>query len=302
MWEKIFNHPLMERIGRVKELLRGEFNFELLYTRVIVGTEFTHDEKNSMKDVIRDSYKDLDQAIQSWLNDRSEINIDRFNSRILMCFTNRIKNKVSFFTLNQDLFIERYLKIGQVKWPGVSIIPSLGSYSTLTDSDFVRLPGQKACEMIENNLHISDGFPYVKLHGSYGWKSSDGSNAMVIGTSKKEDIEKEPLLKYYFHIFENAICEQSQKLLIIGYSFGDPHVNEIIANGVKLHGLRLYIIDPTPPKSFFNNLRSKPYGDQLCSGIERYWSDKLRDIFPLQDRITLLVTIEEDEIREAVFS
>ena len=70
----------------------------------------------------------------------------------------------------------------------------------------------------------------MKLHGSRGWLSHHGSDAMVMGTQKASIIEKEPLLKWYFSLFAEVINRPDTGLLIAGYGFRDEHINLCIVN------------------------------------------------------------------------
>jgi len=64
----------------------------------------------------------------------------------------------------------------------------------------------------------------------------------ILGGNKAENIEKYPILKWYHEEFQRRLCIADSRLMIIGYSFGDPHINEAIAVGVG-RGLKLFIID-----------------------------------------------------------
>ena len=65
---------------------------------------------------------------------------------------------------------------------------------------------------------------------------------MVIGRGKEQLIQKEPLLAWYFKIFKEVLFQTNRHLLLIGYGFGDDHINDIIANAIKQYGLKIYII------------------------------------------------------------
>ena len=81
---------------------------------------------------------------------------------------------------------------------------------------------------------------------------------MVIGRNKAEDINREPLLRWYFSLFEEVIYEGNKKMLIIGYGFRDEHVSNILLKGVQEHGLSLYVINPSDPEKFKDILEGRP--------------------------------------------
>ena len=142
---------------------------------------------------------------------------------------------------------------------------------------------------VERDFANHSGLIYLKLHGSYGWKASDESNQMVIGKNKTELIDKEPILSCYFNIFKEAIKEGNKKLLIIGYGFGDKHINKVILSGVKEHNLRLYIMNT----SSFSELRSNIinghyYALSLLSGVSGYFPHSFREIFPPDQSETVI--------------
>jgi SIR2-like domain len=76
---------------------------------------------------------------------------------------------------------------------------------------------------------------------------------MVIGTNKGRLLESEPLLNWYLQLFEEAL-QRAQALLVIGYSFRDPHINHGIVEAAKSNGLRLYVMSPQTPEDFRVNL------------------------------------------------
>ncbi len=83
----------------------------------------------------------------------------------------------------------------------------------------------------------------LKLHGSMNWRSSDGQNCLVIGRNKSELIQRERFLRRSFEYFERVLRD-SKHLVVVGYGFGDPHINDVIADGVRYAGLRLSYIAP----------------------------------------------------------
>src|SRR3990170_2919744 len=132
----------------------------------------------------------------------------------------------------------------------------------------------------EGKLSSSGRFHYVKLHGSMNWRSSDGKDAMVIGMNKLEQIGNEPLLEWYYETFKQVLSCQDRRLWVIGYGFGDSHINEVIARSIAEHGLRWYPISPNSPKDFKTVLFTRPYGKKLWKGFARYFPYELKDIYP----------------------
>jgi hypothetical protein len=72
-----------------------------------------------------------------------------------------------------------------------------------------------------------------------------GSRLLVLGGGKEIEIRREPLLNWYHKEFADAVKRPGAKLTVIGYSFGDKHVNDAIGDAADAGGLSLFIIDPS---------------------------------------------------------
>ena len=162
-------------------------------------------------------------------------------------------NKTFIFSLNHDSFFERvYSNIGEVQLSIPGVNRNLKQFTNefeekLKPSDYCNLPSKDELDHKKDCL-LEGNYFLVKLHGSYDWIGIDGSRSMVIGRNKEEQINKEPLLKCYFEIFKKVLFLGQRRLLIVGYSFGDEHINRVISYAVKNHGLKIYILSPEPLK------------------------------------------------------
>ena len=172
-------------------------------------------------------------------------------------WSNQIKQQVApfltrfdaIFTLNQDLLLERHYHNDNVslmsngKWSGWSIPgmqrqgsdsppltnPNLDMMVPLSDSDF---------EVAVNSQ------PYFKLHGSSNWFASATDNVMVIGGNKQPSIDRYRILKFYSQQFHEYLNRPNTRLMVIGYGFGDNHINNMIVNAANVGGLSIFLIDP----------------------------------------------------------
>jgi hypothetical protein len=233
---------------------------------------------------VKDVYKKLDDSIRSWVfNQENPASLDIYKlwSELFQLFDGKNQKHGLFFTLNQDLFIERHWG-----WrsPGAPFFKE--DFYNLRRGEFledyyVKLPSKNVKELINKGFKENHGTNYIKLHGSYGWKSSDGSNQMVIGKNKEADIEKEPLLKEYFKIFQDVIKTGNKKILIIGYGFGDSHINRVLLEGVKKYNLKIYIISTASLQELKRRLRhGNYYALGLLEGVRGYFPYTLKEIFP----------------------
>ena len=67
--------------------------------------------------------------------------------------------------------------------------------------------------------------PYIKLHGSFNWVDQENGALLILGGNKAENIRKHPLLVWYHQKFKEDLTAAGTRLMIIGYSFNDPHIN-----------------------------------------------------------------------------
>jgi len=287
MWAKIFNNPSIQNNSKIRSMLLSDFDFESIYSNIHKSNEFNATDKTAIDDAVEQAYRDLDSMIVQWRT-RADNLLDSgaFFGKFLGLFTGHGKERGMFFTLNQDLFMERYYSYLS---PGVKPFPQTVSQNNpiFPREEFVALPldGPKG---FEEDIHGKTGFIYIKLHGSYGWLSSDGKSRMVIGKNKLEDILNEPLLNFYLQTFSDVVQQGKKKLLIIGYGFQDDHINEILIKGISSFGLKIYIINPQDPETFKENLKEihsldvlqVKYKTELWTGIAGYFPYDLRVIFP----------------------
>jgi len=171
------------------------------------------------------------------------------------------KNELGFiFTLNQDLFLERHFStdLCDISIPGLRRDDWFQAhYSRPFEIEpAVDLLKNDKVEELKSRFWSGKGsrLVYLKLHGSVGWRAADGSELLIVGTTKSSAIEKEPLLRWYSCLFKEVLHAGDRNLLVIGYGFRDPHINAVIADGIKEHKLHLYIVTPQSPDKFYNQL------------------------------------------------
>jgi hypothetical protein len=111
---------------------------------------------------------------------------------------------------------------------------------------------------------------------------------MVIGLNKEKQIADEPLLLEYLNLFKKILSAAGGKLFVIGYGFGDKHINEVIADSIKNSALKLYVLSPTDPESFITDLRKEKYtyGKVILSGLKGYFPHELSKVIPADQRKT----------------
>ncbi len=297
MWSKIFNNPLLNEAGNLKIALRNNLDFEKIYSDVVdsrIPNLHPH-ERNAFVKALNEAYLEMDNTLKdpSW----ETLGIHPADLRkFLEFFTNNDDGKVSIcFTLNQDLFMERHFGWQPLGPPAMRYKGSFGNIdkNDLDSTSPKILPNET--ELQEYLSTISTGFMYVKLHGSQKWVAHDNRDTKILGINKGEAIERIPLLKSYFALFEQALLREGVRLVVIGYSFNDNHINACIVKAINEYHLKLYVVSTENPVDFSFRMRFKyPRGtainDQddgklpIWNAIEGYFPYELKRVFPHPQR------------------
>jgi hypothetical protein len=142
----------------------------------------------------------------------------------------------AIFTLNQDTLLELcYLDDAGSRMPGIKPLSSI--------------PGTPQADVTvwepdPNNFKLAPR-SYVKLHGSCNWNAGpSGGRILIMGGQKAISIDQFPILTWYHKLFREFLLRPDARLMVIGYSFGDDHINKAIGDGVDKGHLKLFIIDP----------------------------------------------------------
>ena len=87
-------------------------------------------------------------------------------------------------------------------------------------------------------------------------------------------------LRIISELFKKALSSQDIKLFIIGYGFGDEHVNKVISDSMAQNNLNLFMLNPIAPENFKSDLHTKPLGRKIWDGISKYYPYSLEQVFP----------------------
>jgi hypothetical protein len=161
------------------------------------------------------------------------------------------KSPISIFTTNYDLFSEMALdELG---------FPYNNGFSGTYKRKFS--PASYNYMYVENmNLNrdvwerISSFFNLVKLHGSVSWirkddqvweqdyeSVSDDDTVMIFPTPLKDRATLMTPYSDLFRTMENRLMQKNSTLVVMGYSFGDDHINRVILNGLAVPTFRLVV-------------------------------------------------------------
>lgn len=298
MWSKILSNPKMDQIPEIRKLLKKNFDFESVYSDVKNSTVYPESDKKIFQDIVLESYSLMDNALKNYsIGGFTKSNF--FLGNILSWMGNfaGIGSEVgAHFTLNQDLLIERETKAIPLgfRTPQNRDYTDSIQMGQLNSKVQIKLPDDTSLEDYKSKFLPSNvSFCFVKLHGSIGWLSHDGHSQLILGTNKLEDINKEPLLKWYFEIFKEAISRPGVRLFVLGYSFRDSHINDLILKAIDEYGLEFYIISPEQPESFKKRMEGKNNGIyevlptiKIWDAVRGYFPYSLKDIFPQNQQET----------------
>jgi hypothetical protein len=65
-----------------------------------------------------------------------------------------------------------------------------------------------------------------------------------MGSAKSGAIERFPVLKSYHDSFRGLVARPGTKMMVIGYSFQDDHINQVVYDASVRTGLGTFLVDP----------------------------------------------------------
>ena len=312
IWDRIFNDPGVRQHRRVVEVLgRLQPDFETAFADILDG-DYSEDEQGALRESVRRIFNTMDGSLRNLF--RWDVVPSLGGTTDLIRLSSGNSSECGFFfTLNQDLFVERWImdktepdRGGQLRHLGIGGSPGMGRRALGID-DVRRIPVSGDLPGIVTSEEKNQHFAYVKLHGSTGWVDSIGQGAMVIGGGKERQIRSEPLLNWYFDLFRQVMLERPHRLLVIGYGFRDRHVNQVLAHAIRDPGLDIAALSPQPWCKFKASLDSSDGSsdsdsvlairDCFLSPNSRYFQRGLVDVLPPESQSLGAKTEDWLEIR-----
>ena len=152
----------------------------------------------------------------------------------------------AIFTLNQDMLLEIHYRNENVviwhgtRWQGWEM-PGLRPLPLADPMDRAAAKWRPE-EPFRSNANMQ---PYYKLHGSTGWETIDGQRLLVVGRDKTGTIARHPILHWTYQRFEECVRRRPTRVMIIGYGFGDDHINQTLIDAHQTGTLVLiYLVHP----------------------------------------------------------
>lgn len=272
LYEAIFNHVNFQNNFPFKTLFTKECNieksnYEEIYQKIIDDPDIRTEDKAQISDILLEVFServDFYCRYPEWNKEELDYFIHFFQRFI------NTNAKSIFFTLNQDLFIERQLE-GLFK-----------SYNSSSKRNRVlKRPGVRGDNLLlqggpyhkewhisindENSTNAKQEFSqwehdekeycfYVKLHGSMDFQDNNGYAILITGENKLESISKYELIKYYHEIFEKILYKNICRIIIVGYGFNDLHINEKLIESLNKNNHELLIVSNQSLKNFYEEL------------------------------------------------
>jgi len=180
--------------------------------------------------------------------------------------------RVNIFTLNYDTLIEQASDA-----TGVVLLDGfVGTQRRVFRPESYEQDLYFPAETTEGHVHRFDRVLHLyKLHGSITWASHTPSidDPYGIRSSVFNPDGEHPVLIYptpakygetlglpyseLFRRFASALVRPQSVLFVIGYGFGDEHVNSIIRQALAVPSFTIVIVDPRPSSDFVNELRKQ---------------------------------------------
>jgi len=184
MWARIFNHFEIQQNPRIRNRMLCDLNFESVYSRVVESREFSPTEKRSLTTAVSNAYKSMQDKV---LSEGVDLTLNAIGAckAYISKFAGSGEKLGFVFTLNQDQFIERWFEDvdGSVMvMPGIDrqttwFCPASGPWIDNT----IELPKHADVKQIISQFYTSSHgkLVYIKLHGSYGWRSAVRGNVAI---------------------------------------------------------------------------------------------------------------------------
>lgn len=283
VWQCLVGNRAIQQRAAVRELLLEEGSFEAAAGRLQTAP-FNAGDRQTYERTLMDAFVAMDAEVARPDHDPC-INLHKVQE-LLFRFWGQRGDYVDagyFFTLNQDLWPERYLYNHHVMSAAAPVLPGLHRRANqrLFEADLGRYNETFVMQPVSNwatPLQLRGTFNVIKLHGSFNWRTPDGRNAMIIGTEKSAHIADFRLLAEYWRIFRAVLQAGEVRLMVVGYGFRDEHVNSAIAEAVENHGLRVFIWSTT--SNLMEHVRAAPHGARIWKGVLSTANRPIIEVFP----------------------
>ncbi len=204
----------------------------------------------------------------------------------------RRTSPINIFTTNYDMLSERALD--ELRFPYNN------GFMGLSQRRFV--PASFDYTFVENmNLKrdswepVSSYFNLIKLHGSISWQKE---NDELVEVQKIDETSDQQMMIYpsplkdrstlmtpysdLFRVMENRLMRRNAVLIVIGYSFGDDHINRLIYNALASTSFRLIILNSSKTVKKLAQLNNPHITVAYSKGEKKlhYFENFIEDLLP----------------------
>jgi len=294
IWNDLYNHERVREVADLaSQLCHYEGDFETAFHDLALKQPRSETAR-ALNAALLDTFKRLDEGVRNAPCRSGTPDLHELRGFIRRFVPTRESEAGYLFTLNQDLFPERYLvgqgDAGSPVLPGFPCSPGrCGGYlvggdgAKLQEGDTRTAPTKEDIDKDGARWIQGGQLHCVKLHGSQNWRRSDSTALMVVGGEKTRQIAGEPILEWYLKLFQKAICDGRQhRLFVIGYSFRDLHVNRVLDTAARDNRLDLVVIDPEPRGQLGQRLEDHGFraiNEALDRTGSRYFRCTVGDLF-----------------------
>ena len=198
-------------------------------------------------DLSQRRFEDAISGVFSRLNKTFVNETFEFSNYVAFSIKDFLAQFDAIFTLNQDLLLEiHYMQtfIQQRRFSSV-ILPGM-RLASFPAAGTGRYDLTMTTWRPTDDYTIHQGCqPLFKLHGSSNWETQAGERLLIMGNAKSGAIERYDILRHYHEQFSARLSDGSVRLMVIGYSFQDEHINSVIERASRERGLGTYIVDPS---------------------------------------------------------
>lgn len=272
---KSFAAKSAEKAGRGKPNIEDSIRVAYELLRGLEISELDKDGEKVLRKELDTIIKKFTENISIIENSISTADLEKrekafqFLLSFLMSFSSRTgtRDRLHIFTTNYDRLIEEGADIA-----GLHLIDRfVGSLNPIFRSSRLDIDMHYNPPGIRGEPRYLEGVAkYTKLHGSIDWVETDSNNIRRIGmpfgakrldpfleaanvpnnyhkvliypnSSKDRETSEYPYVEL-FRDFAAALCRPNSTLVVYGYSFGDDHINRIIADMLTIPSTHLVII------------------------------------------------------------
>lgn len=258
-------------------------------------------DESKKKDQLNETYIDITRKVIFDLCVFTP-NVDKL--KILFVFLNCLINRksglsrVQLFTINYDLLIEQCAdELGILLNDGFDGTVKRWLNTSQFDLDFYYPSGIVGDKPVRCERAIN----YYKLHGSLNWIKDN--NRIVKGQCSRENMLIYPCqIKYdmilyepfseIFRRFSVSIKRPKGAMVVVGYSFGDAHINQVILQALEQPHFRLIVIEPNKKNMNKNFPESSRFSDKIKQlnitfqeFVERYLPKEMDDFLSSSDKV-----------------